>query len=155
MLKDYFNTFYKNRDVLIHSIAWMVVSIVAAYPDFCINFKNDIFTTTTRNAYCNKFLLPIILFSLAFMLDFFFSIKDLSIGKKRGQLFKYVIIQLCITLFLFCLITVIPYTTAKIVLFILLWLNISLIKGVTVMIPGKDDVVPLKAPTTHIFDNVP
>ena len=90
------------------------------------------------------------LFLLAFVFDFFFSIKDLNIGQKRGALFKLLTILLCTLIFVFCLITIIPYVWIKIVLFILLWMNISLIKGLTVLIPGAEDLIVLEVPFNNL-----
>lgn len=140
----------KKRDVLFQSAVWMIISIVVAYPDFCLDFDTSMFSGTTRDVYCNKFLLPIMLFLLAFVFDFFFSIKDLNIGQKRGALFKLLTILLCTLIFVFCLITIIPYVWIKIVLFILLWMNISLIKGLTVLIPGAEDLIVLEVPFNNL-----
>lgn len=140
----------KKRDVLFQSAVWMIISIVAAYPDFCLYFDTSMFSGTTRDVYCNKFLLPIMLFLLAFVFDFFFSIKDLNIGQKRGALFKLLTILLCTLIFVFCLITIIPYVWIQIVLFILLWMNISLIKGLTVLIPGAEDLIVLEVPFNNL-----
>lgn len=143
----------KMKDAIIQSLAWMIISIVAAYPDFCLEFKTTIFCTTTRDEYCDKYLLPIMLFLLAFILDFFFSIKDLSIGQRRGVLFKVLTILLCTLILVFCFITIIPYVVIKIFLFILLWMNISLIKGLTVLIPGTEDLITLEVPINNLKKN--
>ena len=90
------------------------------------------------------------LFLLGFVFDFVFSIKDLNIGQKRGELLKSFIILICSMIFIFCLIIVIPCTCIKIALFILLWFNISLIKGLTVIIPGAEDVVILEVPINNL-----
>ncbi len=140
----------KKRDVLFQSAVWMIISMVAAYPKLCLDFDPSIFNETTKNAYCNNFLLPIMLFLLAFVFDFFFSIKDLNIGQKRGALFKLLTILLCALIFIFCLITIIPCVCLQIVLFILLWMNISLIKGLTVLIPGAEDLIRLEAPINNL-----
>lgn len=140
----------KKRDVLFQSAVWMIISIVAAYPDFCLDFDTSMFSGTTRDVYCNKFLLPIMLFLLAFVFDFFFSIKDLNIGQKRGALFKLLTILLCTLIFVFCLITIIPYVWIQIVLFIFLWMNISLIKGLTVLISGAEDLIVLEVPFNNL-----
>lgn len=143
----------KMKDAILQSLAWMIVSIVAAYSDFCLKFDTKIFCTTTRDEYCEKYLLPMMLFLLAFILDFFFSIKDLTIGQRRGVLFKVLTILLCTLILVFCLITIIPHTVIKIFLFILLWMNISLIKGLTVLIPGTEDLISLKAPINNLNRN--
>ena len=140
----------KRKDVVFQSLAWMIISMVAAYPNFCLNYDLSIFCTTTRDEYCNSFLLPIMLFLLAFILDFFFSIKDLNIGHKRGVLFKFLTILLCLLILEFCLITIFSCVGIKVVLFILLWLNISLIKGLTVLIPGADDLIMLTTPINNL-----
>jgi len=140
----------KKWDIILHSIVWMIISVVAAYPDLCLKGDVSVFNTITRDDYCNKYLLPIMLFLLGFVFDFVFSIKDLNIGQKRGELLKSFIILICSMIFIFCLITIVPYTCIKILLFILLWFNISLIKGLTVMIPGTDDVVILEAPINNL-----
>lgn len=129
---------------------WMIISVVAAYPDLCLKGDISIFNTTTRDDYCNKYLLPIMLFLLGFIFDFVFSIKDLNIGQKRGELLKTFIILICSMIFIFCLITVIPCIYVKIPLFILLWGNISLVKGLTVLIPGTEDIVMLEAPINNL-----
>lgn len=145
-LKEYIRTCDKLRDIISQSVAWMIISLVAAYPQLCLHFDTSVFTTTTRDDYCNKFLLPIMLFLLAFIFDFFFSIKDLSIGQKRGSLFKCFTILICLMVFIFCLITVIPCIHLKIALFFLLWADICLIKGLTVLIPGEEELVELSVP---------
>lgn len=148
-LKEYLRTCNKKLDVAFQSLAWMIISMVAAYPDLCLRFDTGVFSTTTRDEYCNKFLLPIILFLLAFIFDFFFSIKDLNIEQKRGTLFKMFTVLICTMCFIFCLITIISCIQIKIVLFIALWMNISLIKGLTVLIPGENDIIVLKEPINN------
>lgn len=71
--KEYWKNCEKKKDVLLHSVVWMIISIVAAYPNLCLNFDTSIFSTQTRDEYCNTYLLPIMLFLLAFIFDFFFS----------------------------------------------------------------------------------
>lgn len=137
-------------DILLHSIVWMIISVVAAYPDLCLNFDDSIFYTTTRDDYCNKYLLPIMLFLLGFIFDFVFSIKDLNIGQKRGELLKLFVVLICSMILIFCLITITPCTFIKILLFLLLWFNISLIKGLTIMIPGTENIVILEAPINNL-----
>lgn len=149
-IKEYITNSHKWKDIIFHSLAWMIVSVVAAYPDLCLKFDVTVFSTTTRDEYCNKYLLPIMLFLLAFIFDFFFSIKDLNIGQKRGELLKSLIVLICTMIFVFCLITISPYIYIKIPLFLVLWINISLIKGLTVLIPGTDDVVLLEAPVNNL-----
>lgn len=147
---SYFKESGKITDVLIQSIGWMIISMVAAYQSFCLHFNSEAFTTETRDDYCEKFLLPIVLFLIAFILDFFFSIKDLPIGEKRGTLLKLFTFLIC-TMFIFLfIITVLPWLGAKIIAFILLWFNISLIKGLTILIPGKEENVELTAPINDI-----
>ena len=152
LIKELLKEKGKARDVFFQSLAWMLVSMVASYPEFCIKHSLDMFHVATKEEYCQVFLLPIMWFLLAFILDFFFSIKDLSIGQKRGDLFKVLTILLCTMIFTFCLITVISDSCVfiKVVLFLLLWMNISLIKGLTVLIPGADDVVTLETPINNL-----
>lgn len=140
----------KKKDIILHSFFWMIISVVAAYPDLCLKGDVSVFNTVTRDDYCNKYLLPMMLFLLGFVFDFVFSIKDLNIGQKRGELLKSFIILICSMIFIFCLIIVIPCTCIKIALFILLWFNISLIKGLTVIIPGAEDVVILEVPINNL-----
>ena len=144
----------KMIDAVIQSFFWMMISIVAAYPDLCLDFDTSMFSETTRDAYCQDFVLPILLFLLAFVFDFFFSIKDLSIGQKRGALFKLLTIFLCTLILLFCLISIIPYVWIQFTIFILLWINISLIKGLTVLIPGAEDLIMLKAPINNLNSHI-
>lgn len=136
-------------DVILQSLAWMIVSMVAAYPSLCLHGDMSIFQTVTRDEYCDKFLIPIVLFLMAFILDFFFSIKDLTIGRKRGYLFKAFTVLICF-MFVLLLATMLSPISIKIVPFILLWMNISLIKGLTVLIPGEEDEVTLKKPLIDI-----
>ena len=151
-IKEYIENSNKISDVIFQSVVWMIISVVAAYPDLCLKFDTSVFCTTTRDEYCYKFLLPIMLFLLAFIFDFFFSIKDLNIGQKRGSLFKLFTILICTMFFLLCLITIVPCLFVKIILFVILWMNISLIKGLTVLIPGEDDLVVLEMPINK-FNN--
>lgn len=137
-------------DILLQSFAWMIVSVVAAYPDLCINFKMDLFSPVSSEQYCNDFLRPVLLFLVAFIFDFYFSIKDLNIGQKRGGLFKIFTLLLCTLFIILSCITIITCACAKLFLFILLWFNISLIKGLTVLIPGEDAVIKLEVPINQI-----
>lgn len=149
-LINYIKSCNKKMDVFLQSVAWMIISVVSAYPNFCLKFDISMFTITNRDDYCYQFLLPIMLFLLAFMFDFFFSIKDLNIGQKRGDLFKIFTLLLCLMMFFLCLLTIVPNIDWKIFLFIILWMNISLIKGLTVLIPGEDELVMLKTPINNL-----
>lgn len=142
----------KLKDIILQSVFWMIVSVVAAYPSFCLKGDPSMFHTVTRDDYCDKFLIPIVLFLAAFIGDFWFSIKDLPIGQKRGYLLKSLILLIFVMFTLLFLITVIPQdmTEGKIGGFILLWISLSLIKGLTVLIPGSDEEVTLTKPLTNI-----
>ena len=142
----------KLKDIILQSVFWMIVSVVAAYPSFCLKGDPSMFHMVTRDDYCDKFLIPIVLFLAAFIGDFWFSIKDLPIGQKRGYLLKSLILLIFVMFTLLFLITVIPQdmTEGKIGGFILLWISLSLIKGLTVLIPGSDEEVTLTKPLTNI-----
>lgn len=140
----------KIKEVLVHSFVWMFVSLIAAYPDLCLKFDISIFKLTAVDEYNRLFVFPMLLFLFAFIFEFVFAIKDLNIGQKRGSLFKLLMFLICVVVLVFAVITVVPCVGMKIILFILLWMGISLIKGLTILIPGEVDVVMLKVPTTDI-----
>ena len=54
-IKEYITNSHKWKDIIFHSLAWMIVSVVAAYPDLCLKFDVTVFSTTTRDEYCNKY----------------------------------------------------------------------------------------------------
>ncbi|MBQ9312153.1 MAG: hypothetical protein IJ213_03805 [Bacteroidales bacterium] len=113
---------------------------IASFPDFALHFKTDIFFIETKSEYLAKFLIPLIVFVFAFMTDFYISLRSYKIGNRKSYLLKVLVFLLVVAFGIFLLTTIFTNLVVQIVLFLLLWLNIALIKAITYLIPGKNKI---------------
>lgn len=140
----------KGSDLLMYSFFWMVLSVVAAYPELCLDGDTSVFYLDRTIDYQRKYLLPLLLFLGGFMFDFSMATQDLEIGIRRGRLYKCLIFALVVIVVLWTVSIIVSPVWAKLVVFILMWATISFIKGITILISWSDKNIVIKQPRISI-----
>ena len=155
------------KEVLLYSFFWMIISVLAAYPDLFMKEGGVYSTLYPENVddYQANLVLPFALFLTAFIFDFCVSTKNVQIGSQREQLYKCLLLMIVVIAFLIVLSITLRlfgarpalesyasyFHVARYTSLALLWMVICIIKGLTILISWSDENQLLTQPSKNIM----
>jgi hypothetical protein len=122
--------------IVLYTLVWGGLSIMAGYPRFCFYGETDIFTVSTISQFCIDFLLPTFLFLSIFFLDITVVISKKWFNEKNINAFKGIFYALLL-FFGSLIILIYLFSTSegklplKLGIFLIMWVFIVSIKGIT------------------------